>query len=158
MNGEIAVFDAGPLITFHQAKRLELLRELVASIAIPASVAREIAPSFKVVPGWIEVRQVRTIPTYTHKLGAGEREAIALAVALLADFVVLDDRRARAAAKALGLNAIGSLGLLVRAKRAGLVGVVRPTMDAMIDEGLFVSSNVYRQILELAGEDESREF
>lgn len=85
-------------------------------------------------------------------LGLGEREALALAVSLDADFIVLDDRRARKAAEDLGLTMIGSLGLLVEAKRREFNSEVRPLMDAMISHGLYASERLYRQILFIAGE------
>ena len=64
----------------------------------------------------------------------------------------LDDLQARGIAEALGLMVAGTLGLLLRAKRAGLVPAVRPLMDAAVAEGFHVSPGLYRVTLELAGE------
>jgi predicted nucleic acid-binding protein len=71
---------------------------------------------------------------------------------LSADFVVLDDLDARTSAIELDLTLIGSLGLLVRAKERGLIDEVRRLMDQMIANDLFVSWQLYRDILEIAGE------
>jgi predicted nucleic acid-binding protein len=155
VRAEIAVFDAGPLIAFHQIDHLDLLRGLFDQVAIPPEVAREVAPSIAMLPHWFKVQTVSTFPWFSRKLGPGERAAIALSVQLSADFVVLDDLDARSSAIGLGLTVIGSFGLLVRAKRRGLIREVRPMMDAMLAHGLFVSEHLCRQILALAGEPES---
>lgn len=152
MSPEIAVFDAGPLIAFQQIDRLELLRGVFDRIVIPPAVADEVTPSLLQLPGWIEVQPVRVFPTFAHKLGAGESATIALAMQIAADVVVLDDKRARASATRLGLTIIGSFGLLVRAKRAGLIPEVRPLMNAMISSDFFADDAIQRHVLAIAGE------
>jgi len=149
---EIGVFDAGPLIAFHQVNRLELLSHLFVHVVVPSVVAREVAPSLGELPSWISIQDVQSSPSFSRNLGLGESKAIALAMTLAADFLVLDDARARAVATELGISVIGSLGLLVRAKRRGLITVVRPIMDDMIDSGLYASEQVYHDILDAAGE------
>lgn len=154
MNGELAVLDASPLITFHQIAHLDLLRGVFDRAIVPPHVAREVAPSLGTVPDWIGVQPATAIPVFSRMLGPGEREAIALANQLSADFIVLDDLSARMAAMELGLTVIGSLGLLVRAKDRGLIRAVRPLMEAMIGNGLYVSDELRRSILYLAEEAE----
>lgn len=146
------VFDAGPLIAFHQIDCLEWLSHLFERTFVPPEVARESEPSLGELPNWIEVEKARARLTYPRSLGAGERAVIALAVDLSADYVAMDDRRARSVTANYGLTPIGSLGLLVRAKQIGLTAEVRPWMDELIAVGLFVSAKVYQEILVLAGE------
>ncbi|MFC2045896.1 DUF3368 domain-containing protein [Chloroflexota bacterium] len=64
----------------------------------------------------------------------------------------LDDLRARQLAEALGLTVAGIFGLLLRAKRAGLVPAVRPRVDAAVAQGFRVSPDLYQDVLELADE------
>ena len=64
----------------------------------------------------------------------------------------LDDLRARQLAEALGLTVAGTFGLLLRAKRAGLVPTVRPLVDAAIAQGFHLGPDLYRDVLELADE------
>lgn len=151
MSAEIVVYDASPLIVFQQVGQLDLLRALFDRAVVPTAVAREVAPSLGVLPGWIEVRPAFTSSEISPMLHAGERAAISLAAQLGADFVILDDLAGRKAAARLGLATTGSLGLLVRAKRAGVIREATPLMDAMIEAGLFVSDALYRQILSVAG-------
>jgi predicted nucleic acid-binding protein len=150
----IAVFDASPLIAFRQIEQVDLLRDLFREILVPTVVAKEVAPSLGTLPNWIHVEGEFPSPAWPRKLDAGERAAIALAVHVCADVVVLDDLAGRTVAAELGLAAVGSFGLLVRAKQSGLIGEVRPLMEAMIAHGNFASAELYRRILSLASEAE----
>lgn len=152
MSSDLAVFDASPLIIFNQVGNFGVLRELFRQIAVPTAVAREVAPSLGQLPHWLVERSVPSVPNLPRKLDRGEREAIALAIHLSADFIALDDLPGRRVAAGFGLTVIGSLGLLVRAKRRGLIEVVKPTMDYMIGSGLYASKQVYHDILVAAGE------
>ncbi len=154
MSSGVAVSDASPLIALHQIDRLDLLQALFDSVVVPPSVEQEVAPSVGDLPAWIRRRQAPQLPGLAGDLHAGEREAIALALDLAADFVVVDDLPGRRAAASLGLPIIGSLGLLVRARERGLIGAVRPVMDQLIANGLFASAPLYREILEAVGEDD----
>ena len=110
-------------------------------------------PSLPILPRWVEIQPVHVFPTFSHNLGVGESAAIALALQIAADFVVLDDKRARTAAVRLGLTIVGSLGLLVRAKRAGLIPEVRPLMNAILSSEFFADDRVQRRILAIADEE-----
>ena len=152
MTAGIAVSDASALIVLHQIGRLDLLRGLFGRVAVPPAVAREVIPSLRTLPPWIELHQAPRNPELPAFLDDGEREAIALALQLVADTIVLDERPGRRTAARLGLDVVGSLGLLVRAKRVGMISDVRPIMDVMLSSGLFASDALYRQILVAAGE------
>ncbi len=152
MNGELAVLDASPLIAFQQIDRLDLLHGIFDRAVVPPEVAREAAPSLGALPSWIEVRRAAAVPSFSRMLGPGERAAIALALEMSADFIVLDDLSARVATTERDLTVIGSLGLLVRAKERGLISEVRPLMVAMISHGLYASEELRRLILLVAGE------
>jgi uncharacterized protein len=87
------------------------------------------------------------------QLGAGEMEAIALAIELHADVILMDERPGRALANRLGLHATGVLSLLVDAKSRGLVPLVAPLLDQLRDTIDFRMSDVLRsRILADAGE------
>ena len=65
------------------------------------------------------------------------------------DRVILDDDPARRLAQKLGLNVVGTLGLLLSAKRHGFIPGLRPQMDA---PGFFIRPELYDQLLSIAGE------
>jgi predicted nucleic acid-binding protein len=85
-----------------------------------------------------------------NRLGPGELAVIAYAYP--GSVAGLDDLQARRIAEALGLMVAGTLGLLLRAKRASLVPAVRPLMDTAVAEGFHISPELYRVMLDLADE------
>jgi len=85
-------------------------------------------------------------------LGPGEREAIALALELKATRLLLDDLPARRLASSLGLEIIGTLGLLLWAKEQGLLPAVRPWVDTLLREGFYISERLLAEVLSTAGE------
>ncbi len=89
----------------------------------------------------------------SNRLGRGERAVIAYASTSGAVIAGLDDWQARQLAKAMELPVIGTLGVLLRAKRSGLVPEVRPLVDAIAVEGFRLSPALYRDALEIAQED-----
>ena len=75
-----------------------------------------------------------------------------LAQELAADLVLMDDNAAKKTARFLGFNVTGTFGVLLRAKREGIIGSVQELMDDIIADGLYASEDVRRLVLEQAGE------
>ena len=69
-----------------------------------------------------------------------------------ADLLIMDDNAAKKTAKYLGFPVTGTMGILLRAKREGLITEVKPLMEGLIEDGLFVSPTVQIYVLEQAGE------
>ena len=84
----------------------------------------------------------------SERLGRGEAEAIVLAKELGADPLILDDHQARQAARRQRLPVLGTLGVLVAAKHAGLVSEIRTRLQALIAKGVFIHPRLYREILQ----------
>jgi len=82
---------------------------------------------------------------------AGEASAIASALALNTG-VVMDDRAGRRVAGRLGLPVIGTLGVLVLSKRAGLVSEIGPWIASLVKSGYYLADGVIQDALRLAGE------
>jgi predicted nucleic acid-binding protein len=86
-------------------------------------------------------------------LDPGEANAIALAIELQADDLLIDERLGRREALQFGLSIIGILGILIIAKQRNLIPTVRPVMDDLIDRaGFRVSSKLYQQVLNRSNE------
>jgi uncharacterized protein len=86
-------------------------------------------------------------------LDAGEANAIALALELQADDLLIDERLGRQEAVRLGLSIIGILGVLLVAKQRSLIPQVQLVMDALIKQaGFRVSPQLYQRVLSLAQE------
>jgi predicted nucleic acid-binding protein len=87
-----------------------------------------------------------------NRLGAGERAVIAQAYAHPGCIAGLDDLQARRLAEELELAVVGTPGILLRAKRDGLLSTVRPLLDALNAQGFRMDPTLYQDILSLAGE------
>ena len=120
------VADASPLIALQQIGQLRLLHALFGEVIVPPAVKLETQPSVPSVPWIVERRPSQPIAPLELRmsLGAGESEALALAVEMRTGRLLVDERAARHAAQALGLNVIGTLGVLLAAKREGDLRVV----------------------------------
>lgn len=148
------VADASPLIALSQIDCLHLLRKLFDIIYIPPAVAREVAPSVT-LPEWILQKDlVQEIgPTVLRfNLGLGESEAITLALELAARRLILDDRPARRLAQALHIPIIGTLGILIAARRKELIPAVGSYLDTLLDHDFRISRRLYQQVLADANE------
>ena len=149
------VSNASPLIALAAIGQLQLLPGLFGSITISPAVAAEIAPSIAARPEWLDVQPLaHWQPTQIQGsgLGAGEREALSLGLERHADRVILDDLPARRLAHALGLRVIGTLGVVLAAKRRGLLERVQPSLDSLREHRFFMGPKLYDQIVRLAGE------
>ncbi len=86
-------------------------------------------------------------------LDAGEAEAIALAIEIEADWLLMDERLGRETAHHFGLRYVGLVGILSAAKQRGDLKALRPHLDRLRDvAGFRVSSALYEQVLRDAGE------
>jgi predicted nucleic acid-binding protein len=148
------VCNSSPLIALDQIGHLDLLQLLFAEITIPPAVAAEVPPSATARP-WIVQRPCGKPLALHHlsgTLGPGECEAIGLALEISAAPIILDDRPARRAAQRLGLSVIGTLGLLLAAKRKGFLPVLRPLVDAQAAANFRARPSLVQQMLTDAGE------
>jgi uncharacterized protein len=93
------------------------------------------------------------VEALSNELDIGEAEAIALAVEMQADQVLIDERRGRLVASRLNLSYTGTLGILVEAKSQGLIAEVKPLLDALINEaGFWIAEPLYNSVLQLVNE------
>jgi len=154
------VSNSTPLLAFARIDALELLAQIVRHILIPETVWHEVTrhlwrPGAEAIlhASWVEVCPVATIPPeILLLLDRGEAEVIALAEAVGATEVVLDERAARAVATARGLKIIGTAGLLVRAKQRGRIPAVRPWLERMESQGMRYSQRFVEELFQQLGE------
>lgn len=160
----IIVSDTSPINNLAAINQLYLLQQLYDTVIIPEAVYRELTdPNFPVAGAtevqtlaWIQTRSVsdRTvIQAFSNELDLGESEAIALALELKADQLLIDERRGRLMAARLSLNYTGILGILVEAKAKGLITSVKPLMDALINQaGFWITESLYNNVLQTVNE------
>lgn len=147
------VSDTSPLIALHQIGQLSLLRTIFGTVLVPPAVVREGVGLER--PSWIVERPLTRplAPAVLRAgLGQGESEAISLALELHADRVILDELPARGLAQRLNIPLIGTLGILLAAKRRGLIPAIREHIDILRRGGFRVANDLYENVLRSAGE------
>jgi predicted nucleic acid-binding protein len=150
----VVVADASPLIALRQIGRLQLLADLFGQVIVPPAVAREVAGDVPLLPYVVVQPLAAPVPqvVIAARLGAGESEAIALALAVGAGRLILDDLPARRLALSLHLPVVGILGLLLAGKQAGLLASVSAEIDALATHRFRLAPAVVEQVLRMAGE------
>ncbi len=149
------VSDASAIIALNRIDQLRLLERLFGAVLIPPAVAREISPSVR-KPYWIQVQPLRrpaSAAALQASLGAGETEAISLAVEVNAQTLILDDKPARRLASLRGLPVVGTVGILVRSKQKGYIDAVRPHLNALRAASFHISPSLYTTVLSDADEN-----
>ena len=161
----IIVSDTTPISELAKVDHLDLLPKLFGKVVIPQGVFNELQvgehPAAKLVQdlSWLEVvtvdnQQLVRELQQSFKLDLGESEAIALAEEIRASQLLIDERAARKVAMARKLPLIGTVGILLLAKRRGLLDSVRDVLDEMQAQGMRISDRLYVQVLTLAQEQD----
>lgn len=162
------VCNTSPIINLAAVGQLDLLPRLFGTLLIPPAVRHEIVITGAGQPG---AHEVATWPAFRDasisnrpllqslrlQLDAGEAEAIACAIEYQPDWLLIDERRGRMIARQFGLRVLGLLGVLLQAKREGLIDAVAPILPRLTGEaGFWIDPALYRRVLIAAGEAPDR--
>ncbi len=137
-----------------QINAVELLHAMYARVVTTEHVIDELRhvsapPSVRswasTLPDWMEVRRPKSL--IGGNLGVGERSAIALAVELGADAVLIDDRQAYKLALASGLLALGTLGFLLEADRQGRISFAKALARLSKETNFYADEALIRRLL-----------
>lgn len=156
------VANASPLILLGKIGHLALLSELADEILVPDAVVRKVGAKSDGGDGRLEIASLAgarieaDVPLSSDvaawSLGRGESQVIALAVMVPGTRAVLDDLAARRCAQSLGLPVIGTLGVVLRARRKGMIPAARPVIEHLRRVGLYASDALIEQALAHLGE------
>ena len=144
------VSDSTCLIGLERIGRLDILSALFEKVIVPSEVSREFGGTFD----WLETSKIRdrTLCSLLQLVvDSGEAEAIVLASELHLKLIT-DDKQARAVAKQIGVEVIGTVGILINAKRAGLLNELRPMLDELERNEFFISKKLRNEALSIVGE------
>lgn len=159
----LVVSDTSPVRALRHLGLLALLHELYGPVAIPPAVAAELAAAHRFfapfsvadVPYLRVARPTRLdlVHELCQHLDTGEAEAIALAIELRADALLIDESDGRATATRMGLAVIGTLAVLRDAKERGHIAAARPLVERLIAEvNFFVGPALMAEFLVQVGE------
>jgi predicted nucleic acid-binding protein len=138
-----------------------LLRELFGKVYIPESVYQEVVVKGKDRPGsqetedaiteeWVKKLSAKdrlAVKGMLSSLGEGEAEAIVLAKELEADYILLDEEKAREIADSMDLNIMGTIGILSLAKKRGLNIDIKRKLDELQDGDFRISKSLYEDVI-----------
>jgi predicted nucleic acid-binding protein len=152
----IVVSDTSPITALLQIGREGILKDLFSVVAVPRAVEAELLKIHHDLPEFVCIHDVINSTEVTAlrlSLDQGESEAIVLAEELQADLLLIDETLGRRVAVARGIHVAGLLGVLILAKRSGLISRVAPIIQQLQSTaGFYVSAEVVLLVLAEAGE------
>lgn len=156
------VVNSSPVILLAKIAQASLLPELCETLVIPAGVAREVQAGEASDPGnlWLAAEGAAYIRGHTPispaiaawDLGLGESEVLSWAHLDSGYDAIVDDRGARNCAASLGIAVRGTLGVIVLAKRQGIIRAAAPLFEQLIAAGMRINQAVLQMALRQAGE------
>jgi predicted nucleic acid-binding protein len=162
------VSDSSTLIHLAHIERLALLKRLYGRVAVPPAVWREVVEQGGSRPGALEVAKARAegwievvapadetlVHLLRRDLNDGESEVIALAIERGADLTLVDESEARRVAAHYGLAKTGIVGILMRARREGLIDSLQAELDKLkAPGGFWIEDSLYHEALNAVGEE-----
>lgn len=156
------IINASPLIFLSRSHHLALLQSFADEVWVPEPVAEEIlqrgqeditAQAIKNT-AWLVEQSVEEIPMsiLEWRLGAGESAVLALGLDHPHTEVIIDDLAGRKCADSLDIPVRGTLGLVLVAKKRGVIPAARPVIEDMMRAGLYLSKRILDRALEKVGE------
>lgn len=156
------VSNTTPILALLSINQLDLLGKLYSTVFIPKGVYQEIEKG-KEKQVYADLTQIAYLQiteiqnpaplAYLQDLDRGEAETIVLANELQADLVIIDEKLGRYWAESFGHKITGTLGILVRAKKEGLITHIKPFIEMMQTKNIWFSSALVQKVLETVGEN-----
>jgi predicted nucleic acid-binding protein len=157
------VVNTTPLIALSHIGQLDILKKMYGEILIPNAVYNELLAKPDSIckievdnsKDWIMVEEIKNQMAksmYKTQLHEGEVEVMILAQEVSADLVIIDDANAKKHAKYLKLPVTGTLGVLIKAKQNGYVDKLKPMLQMMIENGIYISQDLVKLCLKQVGE------
>ncbi len=153
------VINTGPLIALSKMEAFDVISQLPFEFLCPTQVQTEIqngiARGYSVaVPTWVSVMPLAAplSPLILAGLDQGEAEVIQLALEQKIQLTCIDEQKGRRAAAATGLQVVGSLGLVAKAKTLGLIPAARPLIEMAMREGIFYHPTLIARVLSALNE------
>ena len=156
----LLVADASALIALATCDGLSWLDALFGEVLVPEAVYREVTlanqPQAMRLHAYLQgkIRQVDMadfvyLDAYAD---AGETQAMVLYKSAGADYLLIDDKKGRKVAQINQIKTIGSVGVLIQAKKAGLIKHVKPSIDLIIASQIYMSTELINAVLAMADE------
>jgi predicted nucleic acid-binding protein len=148
---KIVIADTSCLISLSRVGALYILPKLFNSIVITKEVSIEFGDD---VPEWINIQNTTNLSLLqelNRTLDIGESSAICLAFERNA-LLIIDEKKGRNRAKELGIDIIGTLGVLILAKRKGVIKEIKPLLEDLKSAGIWIHPSIFSEVLSEANE------
>ena len=156
---KLIIADTGALISLGHVGHIELITKIFGDFFIPQAVWEELQNydnsefhNSILIDLQRHVLKIKSKNHLSLVMDYGESESIILYQELQADYLLIDDHKARIMAESLDVNCIGSIGLLIKAKQNGMIIELKPIFEKWISLGRFFSKKLLNKILVEFGE------
>lgn len=155
----LIIADAGPIFSLAVINKLLLLDDLFDEVLIPLAVWKEITldittEQFTMISKYFQdkVRNIQGFNHLTFVMDKGESESVILYMEQNARFLLIDDKKARKLAENFKIKCIGTLGILIAAKKAGLIPLLKPLFLKLLQNNRFYDHVLLNEILKTNNE------
>jgi predicted nucleic acid-binding protein len=148
---KVIIADTSCLIIYDKINKLEILQRTFTELI----VTREVSEEYGELPNWIKIRDLEDEEQYlklAENLGKGEASSIALALEIKSSLLILDEKKGRKIAEELGIEIIGSLGVLIKAKDKGIIKSIKEVLALIEKTNFRISEAIKKKLLNEAGE------
>ncbi|MBR8840271.1 MAG: DUF3368 domain-containing protein [Stigonema ocellatum SAG 48.90 = DSM 106950] len=156
------VINTSPLIVLFKSQFAYLLPQLFTEIIVTSRVWDEIIKAQKTdiasrelpIASWAKQVSLTTVSSLILAWGLdrGESEVLSFALENTGYRAIIDDAAARRVAKTLNIPFMGTLGMLLLAKKKGLIPAISEPIQAIQDAGLWLSDDLIQFLKQQAGE------
>lgn len=155
------VSNTTPIISLLKIGRLSILKDLYNEIYIPKEVYNELEKGknktyYKDLSkiDWIKIKKIKDEKSLSYflDLDKGEAETIVLTNEIDADLIIIDETLGRFHAEKANLKITGTLGVLLKAKKNGIIQEMKPLLHELKEKGIWLSKKLIDKILTLANE------
>jgi len=160
MSNGLVIADSGPIFSLALINKLDILNKLFEDVRIPTAVWNEIIydkskQDFLIIYNFFKDKtfQISGLNELTFVMDYGESESLILYKELNADFLLIDDKKARNIAENMDINCIGLIGVLSIAKDKGLIKQLKPIFESFLQNKRFYSIDLLNTILTSKGEE-----
>lgn len=157
------ITNATPIIALAKIGQFHLLSQLFGKVYVPKAVYEEVTNNNQtnhygeqelqeaIRSGSVHLYEIQNqslVDGLIGRMHQGEVETIVGAKELDLKFVLIDERTARIQAKQFFKRPIGTVGVLILAKKAGIIAEVKPLLNQLIKHGFRMSKSLYQKVLE----------
>lgn len=155
MNRGLIIADAGPIFSLAIIDQLQILNKLFDEVKIASAVWEEItliktSEFYNSITQYFgsRIENINGFNELSFIMDYGESESVILYKELNADFLLIDDKKARDIAENLNIKCIGTLGILSFAKRKGIIKELRPLYMSLLTNNRYYSLQLINMVLE----------